>query len=148
MIKGYKTLGAFAVPSGRLVVGDPCYFDSKDWAVFIENAMPGRWIAMAGVGPWVSSLFVFHESDAVRDAQDDRELTYEIGVDTGRLCVVDSRAIGSYEDATPSPGFRPDPFGVMVTSGFGDGIYPCRVREYAGRAVSVRVLFIETEGDE
>lgn len=146
-----QSVGWFEVPSGRLVVADPVYLTHSDLAVVIDNAKPGRWIAMVGraqmdwAGLRVSSLFVFHESDAVRDARDDRELNHSIGVDTGRVCVVDSRAIGSYEDADLSPGYKPDPFGLMVRSGFGDGIYPCRVCEYAGQAVSVRVTFIEPE---
>lgn len=143
-----KTLGSFEVPSGRLVVADPAYLNHKDLAVVIDNAKPGRWIATTGVWPWFSSLFVFHESDAVRDTRDDRDLMYEVGVDSARVCVVDSRAIGSYEEADLSPGFKPGPFGVMVPSGFGDGIYSCRVREFAGQAVSVLVVFIESEGDE
>lgn len=149
-----QSVGGFEVPSGRLIVADPVYLTHSDLAVVIDNAKPGRWIAMVGHaqidgdGPRVSSLFVFHESDAVRDAQDDRELIYTIGVDTGRVCVVDSRAIGSYEDADLSPGYKPGPFGVMTPSGFGDWIYRCRVREHAGQAVSVGIVFIETEGDE
>lgn len=145
-----QSVGWFEVPSGRLVVADPVYLTHPDLAAVIDNAKPGRWVAMVGhartdCGPRVSSLFVFHESGSVRDARDDRELNHTIGVDTGRVCVIDSGAIGSYEDADLSPGYKPGPFGVMVRSGFGDGIYLCRVRECAGQAVSVRVTFIEPE---
>ena len=140
-----KTLGSFGVPSGRLVVADPVYLTNKDLAVVINNAMPGRWIALARIGSRVLSLFAFHESDSVRDAHDDRELTFRVGVDSGRVCVVDSQSIESYKDASLRPGFACDPFGVMVPSGFGDGIYDCRVREYAGQAVSVAMTFIDSE---
>lgn len=144
--KAGKLLGAFEVPSGRLIVADPVYLADKDLAVVIDNAKPGRWIALAEIGVRVVSVFVFHELDAVRDAEDDRELMFNVGVDTARVCIVDSESIEGYEDADLSPGFKAGPFGVMVPSGFGDGIYSCRVREYDGQAVSVCVRFIETEG--
>lgn len=136
-----KSLGSFDVPSGRLFVADPCYFDNRDWGVVLDNAKPGRWIVLAGVGSRVSSVFAFHESDGVRDSVDDHELTFKIGVDSGRVAIVDSQSIGCYEDAELKPGFECDPFGVMVQSGIGDGIYRCAVREFAGQAVSVRIDF-------
>lgn len=137
-----RSLGSFEVPSGRLVVADPCYFDNRDWGVVIDNAKPGRWIVLAGVGSWVSSVFAFHESDGVRDSVDDHELTFFCGgIDSGRVAIVDSQSIKCYEDAKLKPGFECDPFGVMVQSGIGDGIYCCAVREFAGQAVSVRIDF-------
>jgi hypothetical protein len=140
-----KSLGSFEVPSGRLVVADPIYLTDKHWGVVVANAKPGRWIAMAQIDLGSARLMVFHESDVDRDAEDDRELRFKVGVDTGRVCVVDSRSIASYVNADLNPGFTTDQFGVMVPSGPGDGIYDCWVREYAGQAVSIHVVFIEAE---
>jgi len=148
-LQGVESLGSFDVPSGRLVVADPCYLTHKDLAVVIANAKPGRWFAMAGressYGPWVSSLTVAHESELARDVAGDREVMHRVGVDTARVCVVDSRSIGCYENADLSPRLKADRFGLMVPSGFGDGIYACCVREHDGKAVSIRIVFIEAE---
>lgn len=141
----FKPLGVFDVPSGRLVVADPVYLNNKDWGRVIRNAKPGRWIALAEIGPVVASVFVFHESDAVRATNDDRGLHFNIGVDSGRACIVDSESSKGYEDADLSPGFKPGPFGLMVPTGFGDGIYSCWLREYAGETVSVHVRFFDWE---
>lgn len=150
--KAIESLGGFDVPSGRLVVADPVYLTHKDLAVVIANAKPGRWFAMVGressYGPWVSSLTVAHESELARDGAGDREVMHRVGVDTARVCVVDSRAIGCYENADLSPRLKADQFGLMVPSGFGDWIYTACVREFMGKAVSIRIVFIETEGDE
>lgn len=152
----FRSLGSFQVPGGRLVVADPCYLNDKDFSVAIGNARPGRWVAWAEIGPrlhpvadWpqglVASLFVCHGSYSVRDAISDRDLTFKVSVDSGRVCVADSKSIDRYEDAIFNPGFECDPFGVMVPSGIGDGIYLCRVRELVGEAVSVEVRFIDSE---
>jgi hypothetical protein len=132
-----------------LIVADPCYLTNKDFAVVVANAKPGRWVAMIGreasYGPWVSSLTVAHESELVRDGAVDRELMRRVGVDTARLVVVDSRSIGCYVNADLGPRLKADQFGLMVPSGFGDGIFDCCVREYAGKSVSIHISFIEME---
>jgi hypothetical protein len=144
-----ESLGWFMVPSGRLVVADPVYLTNKNLAVVIANAKPGRWFAMVGreasYWPWVSSLTVAHESELARDGAVDRESMHRVGVDTARVCVVDSRSIVSYENADLSHRLKTDQFGLMVPGGFGDGIFDCCVREYAGKSVSIRIVFIETE---
>jgi len=145
-----ESLGSFEVPSGRLVVADPVYLNHKDLAVVIANAKPGRWMATvargSSYGPYVASVTVFHETELHRDGAVDRERMHSVGVDTARVCIVDARSIGCYENAELAPGLKPDRFGLMVPSGFGDSIYSACVREYAGQAVSMRIVFIETEG--
>jgi hypothetical protein len=144
-----EMLGSFEVPSGRLVVADPCYLTNRDLAVVIANAKPGGWMATIGHHEnFVSSVTVFHESELARDGAVDRESMHRVGVDTGRVCIVDSRSIGSYQNAEWSDGLKVDPFGLIVPSGFGDWIYEACVREFMGQAVSVRIVFIGTEGDQ
>lgn len=148
-ISSIESLGSFEVPSGRLVVADPCYLTNKDLAVVIANAKPGRWMASVGhYGGYASSVTVFHESELRRDGAIDRESMHRVGVDTGRVCIVDSRSIGCFQKAEIPLVFMHSQFGLIVPSGFGDSIYEACVREFMGQAVSVRVVFIDTEGDE
>jgi hypothetical protein len=143
---------SFEVPSGRMVVADPAYLTHENLAVVIDNAKPGRWWAVmareSDCGPYVSSVVVFHDSESELDGAADRELMRTVGVDSGHVCLVDAGSIDCYEIAGLAPGLRIDPCGLMVPSGFGDGIYACCVRERAGQAVLVRIVFIDTEGDQ
>lgn len=144
-----ESLPWFEVPSGRLVVADPMYLTNKDLAVVIANAKPGRWVATVSHHEnFVSSVTVFHESELSRDGAFDRETMHRVGVDTARVCIVDSRSIGSCQNAEPVEGLKVDRFGLIVPSGFGDWIYEACVREFNGQAVSIRIVFIGTEGDE
>jgi hypothetical protein len=142
-------IGAFQVPSGRLVVADPMHLTNKGLAVVIGNAKPGPWMAaVAHHENFVSSVTVFHESELRRDGAIDRETMHRVGVDTARVCIVDSRSIGCYAESEWNDGVDVDQFGMIVPSGFGDWIYEACVREFNGQAVSVRIVFIDTEGDE
>jgi hypothetical protein len=144
-----EPLPRFEVPSGRLVVADPMYLTNKDLAVVLTNAKPGQWMVTVGHHEnFVSCVTVFHESELSRDGAVDRELMHRVGVDTARVCIVDSRSIGSYQNADWADGVKVDRFGLIVPSGFGDWIYEACVREFKGQAVSIRIVFIDTEGDE
>jgi hypothetical protein len=123
------------------------YLTNKDLAVVITNAKPGRWMVTVGHHEnFVSCVTVLHESELSRDGAVERELMHRVGVDTARVCIVDSRSIDSLENTDWAKGLKVDRFGLIVPSGFGDFTYDACVREFNGQAVSIRIVFIETEG--
>jgi hypothetical protein len=145
---GVRPLGRFSVPSGRLYVGDPEYVGDDRFSLTIAPVKSGPWLAEADViesfGERVTSVVVFSECHAhVTDVVQFLRWA-KVGVDTGRICISDVSWLARNAELPIS--FKTHSFGLMLRSGFGDGIYPVCIREADGVVVSVRIVFIESEG--
>lgn len=136
---------------GVIVVCDPCYRSSENLIARFANAKSGPWQASIRVvdfgpvvGQRVERLLVSHVAHRATvgpwlDA--DRA----VAVDTGRVAACDGRDDLSKADEIPTMAVAWSR-GVLVKSGFGDGVYPCRFREIAGEVVAIEVRFID--GDD
>lgn len=168
-------LGSFEVVSGKLVISDPCY-DRGIWcAGTLENVRNGEWNAKADyveVEDWgrrVAKLTAWHQ-DCPSDASLTRRGTlFEVGVDSGQAGIFDDRY---YQDGTilplPKTYTAEDvravwyshcceitlarlqagvlPYGVVSSSGFGDGGYDCvQYLTDSGEVVKVEIEFITEE---
>ena len=161
-------LGAFDVVSGRLIVSDPCYKPGTLCMVEIENVLNGTWQAAViyfDAGEWgkrVARLTVHHEHYPRTKGLFSHEASFEIGVDSGQAGFFDSL---HYQDDASVPESQTNfgdawysyccnttlsrmqagvlPYGVVSSSGFGDGGYVCRYWETpTGHVVKAEIIFI------
>ena len=168
-----KELGSFEVTSGKLRVCDPCYSRRDKGVLVLENVLPGRYFAsieirdMGGIwGKRVTRLDIRHENYNDMNSFD----VGTIGVDSGQVGFYDDDYYpqgddtGEYEDfdtfygkacgltLSEEKGGIIDNFGVVSSSGYGDGEYfVSAVRESAGWVVAASIIFIfddEDEGDD
>lgn len=146
-------VGRFQCDSGVIVVCDPCYRSAENLVVRFDNAKIGPWQASIKVGDFgpvlgkrVESLIVMHMAHR---AADDPWLDAgrAVAVDTGRMAVCDGRDDLDGADVVPTMALA-WARGVMVATGFGDDVYPCRFREAGGEVVVIEVLFIDLEDQE
>ena len=155
------TLGAFEVTSDKLVISDPCY-DLGTWCMgTIPNVKPGLWSASIGVvdtgefGKRVAYLSAFHQgSPDIRDLKV-CPATFEVGVDSGQAGIFDfshfqdesviadqkSTDFGSrwytfccHQTLDTEHHAGLVPYGVVASSGFGDGGYSCNYYTEVGKA--------------
>jgi len=144
---GVRPLGRFSLPSGRLYVGDPEYVGDDRLSLTMARVKSGPWLAVAHViesfGERITSLTMFSEFHPYHDKVES-ERWAEVGVETGRICVCDVRWLAHGAELPIS--LETHAFGLMVCSGYGDGCYPVCIRESNGVIVSVRIVFIESEG--
>lgn len=145
-----KRLGTFKVTSGAVMVSDPCYKRGTWCHGKIENVKNGVWRAAVGIsheGAWgdrVAFLIATHGDIPVYGTKLDRhEAEFEVGVDSGQAGIFDDT---HYQDESVAPPDEPNefddrwysmccnatdnyagiiPFGVVSSSGFGDGGYEC-----------------------
>ena len=161
-------LGTFDVVSGKLTVSDPCYEPGTWCAGELRNVLTGTWNAMAvtvDVGEWgdrISRLIVYHDDYQRSKGLRKQTAPFEVGVDSGQAgffdsshyqddSIIDDRST-DYGDiwyshcchvtlARPKAGVIP--FGVVSSSGFGDGGYSCTYYETpAGYVVKAEICFI------
>ena len=172
-------LGAFEVVSGRLAVSDPCY-DTDVWCRGeLENVMNGIWHATAVevyTGSWgrrIARLIAVHENYMDEKMSKGRCAGFEVGVDSGQAGLFDA---SHYRDDSVIPNPKPMlteepaavwykrccditlsppcagvlPYGVVSSSGYGDGGYDCFVcRNECGQIIRAEIVFIPKEdGDE
>lgn len=171
-------LGTFQITSDKMTVSDPCY-DEDVWCKNdLTNVLPGTWRAtvyQSDEGEWgqrMSILSAVHE-----DYADDNNLTrseapFSVAVDSGQAGLFDA---AHYRDSTIIPGYgeikeeEPSelwynhccemtlsrigagtmPYGVVSTSGYGDGCYGCYIyTNDSGWIVKVEIEFISEDEDE
>lgn len=132
---------------GVILVCDPCYRSAENLVVRFDNAKAGRWQASIDVGDFgpvlgkrVERLLVSHVAHRAA-AGPWLDADRAVAVDTGRVAAFDGRGDLSKADEVPTMAVAWSR-GVLVKSGFGDGVYPCRFREAAGEVVAIEVLFI------
>ena len=168
-VKRTLELGEFEVVSGRLAVSDPCY-DAN--VCELENVMNGTWHASAVelyTGSWgrrVARLIAVHEDYVNEKMSKGQCLGFDIGVDSGQAGLFDashyrdSSVIPNHEgvqevhpseiwykhcyDITLSPlSAGVLPYGVVSSSGYGDGGYDCFIcRNEYGQIIRTEIEFI------
>lgn len=153
LASGAQVVGRFRCDGGGLAVGDPCYLPDPRLSLRLQNAKAGSWVVTVchrrfeDAGERVGKLTVTHESTtgAVGPWRDSEGV---VGVDTGHAAVCDARSLIGPDHAPVRSAVVLDR-GVLCSTGFGDGVYPCFVRECDGEIVGVEIRFIdESEGGE
>ena len=172
-----KLLGDFQIESGKVIVSDPCYEVDFEINETIENVKNGKWIAKIETkkvwGERVSKLMCCHESVY----QFSRSLIFkvvskDIGVDSGQAGIFDVEHFKKDSDVEDLPREYKEkicenepwysyccdrtlskmadviPFGVVSSSGLGDGCYVCEVAKKENEVVAMQVTFLEEEHDE
>lgn len=170
-------LGTFEVESGRLMISDPCYHKGTWCQGELKNVRNGSWnatVVETNEGEWgvrCAELIATHVN-APNIGRIWAKQDIDVGVDSGQAGIFDSEHYRLNDDEndyeyqgdklTPndpwycmccdrtlnSPGAGVIPFGVVSSSGFGDGSYRCFVREENDEIVAVKIIFITGEEDE
>ena len=166
-------LGTFEVVSGRLIVTDPCYSEDLWCCNALETVRNGTWNAYvvyngADSYPHVVRLIAEHESaEALPVIMEDA--SFGVGVDSGQAgffdaahyrdvrvidpdCIPTEHADLWYDHCCQITLSRQQagvlPYGVVSSSGYGDGCYDCYFqRDAFGYVVRAEILFIDIEAD-
>ena len=171
-VKRTLELGEFVVASGKLIVSDPCY-DTDVWCRGeLENVLNGTWHASTVelyTGSWgrrIARLIAVHEDFVNEKMSKGQCMGFDVGVDSGQAGLFDA---SHYRDDTVIPNHdnlkdkRPSeiwydhccnitlsplsagvrPYGVVSSSGYGDGSYDCFVcRNEYGQIIRAEIEFI------
>jgi hypothetical protein len=143
---GFEYLGTFTT-SGALVVADPCYLGRKSTPVFEltqkADGLEGLWHAFvrphAGDADRNAELVAVHENAFDVYASDE---IGSIGVDAGCVGVFDKQCPKPNLDYGIDEGIVSG-LAVVVSSGYGDGMYPVFVGKSAGKVSKIRAVFID-----
>lgn len=160
----------FQITSGKMRATDPCYTKRKDLGYPIENTMNGDWrfkLVWSDEGDWgirVKELIVWNDSVLDAKSVDNVAFTevkdFYVGVDSGQAGFfdedkypngtdLDERFYNEIGRGTLSPrqvGLVS--FGVVSSSGLGDGGYPLFVhRDENGKAIAAKIDYLP-EGEE
>lgn len=163
-------IGDFQVKSGKLRVTDPCYGRGTWCAGVLENVKNGTWRAdiyvtehTGGWGARNAVLRVWHVDFLDRTPW--QRATFEVGVDSGQAGFFDDACFpddpGDYEPGTfyekvckltleteEQAGIVED-FGVVSSSGYGDGGYTCLYSTAPdGQIVCAEIVFIREEEED
>lgn len=145
-------IGAFETTREVLVVSDPCY-KLGTWCMGeVFDAKLGLWnagVGIANMGKWgrrIAYLAAFHRDCPDIKTLEVHEAKFEVGVDSGQAGIFD---FDHYQDQTVIPDQSLSefgdpwytccchqtlntehhagviPYGVVASSGFGDGAYTC-----------------------
>lgn len=170
----FINLGNFQVESGSLMVTDPCY-GLEGIHNEIPNAANGMWMAFAilhdGI---VEQLVAFKHGGQVSK----RHLAnFYVYVDSGQAGIFDTAHYSNDEDVAATESFENVsfrdstdhsqwykmccdrtlgdelagviPFGIVSSSGYGDGSYCCYYAENEeGQVAAVQIVFAEHEDEE
>lgn len=162
-------LGTFEVASGKLTVSDPCYKPGTWGMGELTKVRNGTWYAhtlavdLGDLGKRISRLVIHHSAYSQSKKLCSQVASFEVGVDSGQagffdsthyqddsvLCRnpvndLDSAWYSACCDLTLSPlQAGVIPYGVVSSSGFGDGGYDCRYwTTSAGHIVKAEIIFI------
>lgn len=175
IVRETMELGSFEMVSGQLAVSDPCY-DPDVWCRGeLTNAANGVWnasIVTHNCGEWgqrVAKLTIVHESYDESQNLTRQKAPFEVGVDSGQAGFFDTvhyQDPSVIPDAKPAPADDPSepwyqyccditlssiragvlPFGVVSSSGYGDGGYDCFYYTNDARAiVKAEIVFLPEE---
>lgn len=171
--KQTRFLGDFQIESRKVFVSDPCY-DLDTWCTkIVENVKNGTWLAkiemMQTWGERVSKLICYHQSIGYPDSLPFKEVECDIGVDSGQAGIFDLEHFKKDSDVKDLPRDYKEkicesepwysyccdrtlskmagviPFGVVSSSGMGDGSYRLEVAKNEGEVVGMQVTFLEEE---
>ena len=166
-----KELGSFECKTGTFVVSDPCYGEAVWCRGELTNVRKGKWQAFAIIedkGDWagrVVQLHAAHEETRPVFAEgsiEGKKADFVVGVDSGQAGIFDKDHYkgghsGDKEcddwyklccDKTLSEAQAGViPFGVVSSSGYGDGSYAChyRIGENSGEIERVWISFIDED---
>lgn len=156
----------FILSAPLMRVTDPSY-DRKTWCSGTFPALPGVWgykvEEVVSGGRRIKSLRVFHEEH--ESAETTRELGITVGVDSGQCGFFDDAKYlgasikdfdnpatfyGKVRKITNSPAMAGvvDGVGVVASSGYGDGVYTCKVAEQDEWVVAAEIVFIDQLEDD
>ena len=166
-----KVYGIFETTSGKLRVCDPCYNKSIK-SVAVLEVLKGKYLATVGIkenmdgfGERVNWLEICHQ-DYLDVEANQLMPDVDVGVDSGQAGFFDDEhypdggSTGDFEDLNSfygkacnltlqdEQGGIIDSFGVVSSSGYGDGVYELYVgRNSANQIVSARINFWNEEAD-
>jgi hypothetical protein len=151
-----RTIGSFKVRSGALVVSDPCYESGVPYAALFPQAKAGVWIGSIGLAKLPGGVIAITELTA-SVVKVPRKFKWicsgvSVGVDSGKIGIFDRDKYDDRSTEDLDTATAVSPFGIVSVSGFGDGIYPCLIKQHEGKTVAVKVVFIDLDdlegGDE
>ena len=162
----------FKVESGKICVSDPCYDKGTRCAAWDLDAQRGLWNCevikeyFGTFGEKVKELICIVEDYDQKNTKW-KKLEYDIGVDSGQCGIFDydkypDGSTGKYEDLNSFYGkcckitlndkepYGVLDFGVVSSSGFGDGSYDLYVLydDNEENLVGVRVVFIDDDDED
>lgn len=155
----------FTLNSNIIRITDPCYTKLDDQFVnVLTNCKSGIWIAepvfkeYAVWGLRCKEIIIYHENHY---SVTPKIIQNSVAVDSGQLGIFDNilypETTGDYydenslyrkiSDETTFIDISILDFGIVVSSGFGDGMYKCFIGKYKNQIVSIKIIFIEDESD-
>lgn len=164
----FKHVGSFNVTSGAVIVTDPCYEENYDSPNRVElpNGTYNAYVDIVGNeitkgwGDRVANLIVLKsglEPETYRPSSS-TTANFEVGVDSGQAGVFDALSVHltNSEDYDSWCNLSSShnragvmTYGVVSSSGYGDGGYICRLLKNSENIVEgIVVTFIEEEIDE
>lgn len=165
-MKNADFIGHFKVGSNKLRVSDPCY-DKETWcAGTIEDVKNGEWEAhIKTINNRVAELSAYHtniKKDTLKKLKW-FEQEIEVGVDSGQCGIFDDSFYPEDKNVDDEDnkfynkccnltlkgvGVGVLDFGVVSSSGWGDGTYACYTLEEKKEVVGVKVVFMEEEMED
>lgn len=163
-INDAEFIGLFKVKSGNLRITDPCY-DKGTWCSgVLDDCKIGTWetfYKLDDTGNKVSELLAFYSDISSRTLKSEKwlEQSIDVGVDSGQCGIFD-------DELYPNPGDKKsfyskccdftssdyagvvENFGVVSSSGDGDGSYTCYTLEDKDGVVGIKIIFLEKSEDD
>jgi hypothetical protein len=161
--KEIEYIGQFDVKSGVLRVSDPCYSKDTWCAGVIEDVKNGVWDAyIKKIDNRVGELIIYYSKSTQNDIKNANwiEQSIDVGVDSGQCGIFDNslypdNKTGEYGDEDTFYGKCCEltnpcgtlDFGVVSSSGYGDGSYTCYTIENEKGVFGVKIIFLEDYDD-
>jgi len=164
-MKNTNFIGQFKTKSNVIRVTDPCYERGTWCAGCIEDAKIGTWeVRINTFSDRIAELHAYHvdiKNDTIKNSSW-TEQDFEVGVDSGQCGIFDDDIYpfgetGEYGDDNTfygkccnlsMNGVGVMDFGVVSSSGYGDGSYVCYTLEEKGQTVGIKVIFIENDYED
>lgn len=173
-----EPLGQFQVVSGTLTISDPCYAaEGVRGRGELADVRLGSWdahVVYKDCGDWGTRAAVLIAKNTAEEiAHDDKRWSLtaiEVGVDSGQAGIFDKQHYkdNAVAEGQPQAEYIKDnpwyamccamtsegrqagviPFGVVSSSGYGDGVYDCYTIKEAGIIVAVKLDFGVLDKDE
>lgn len=160
--RDYEPIGQFEIKSGAMRITDPCYERGTWCAGTIDEVKNGVWEAFIKAESYdgrVKELTAFHSDISSKILKDSNwiEQSIDVGVDSGQAGMFDDEMYpegetGEYGEDDTFYGKCCEitlnnlagtlPFGVVSSSGYGDGSYTCYTLEDKDNIVGIKIEFI------